>query len=763
MNSTAHRPASPVAVFLAGLQAGMIGICWMLAWLGLSAMGQSRSFWTAENLMASVFHGGAAIRRGFGCSTLSGIALYLLVYSLLGAGFAVAVRNRFTGLGTVLLGVLFSVGWYCLWFRALGQTLMPLVWLLHAESSTAFGHVIFGAWLARFPAYLPKPEPPAADGGVAEQSDEAIPTDPQVSGAEQLHQLQFDFFGRRVELADAEAADLAAARAFAFGSAALAALPAGLQHVSQGSQVGIFLLGFLFFPRSLRPQPASGVDPFAQFHLGARTGNIGHAARRHVAFLVLGDIFVEAGGNQLPHAETQTALLDIEFEHLRLDYLPGVQHVLGMIDALLGADIAHVDHALDALGHLHERAELLDAGHRALDHRAHGKFLRRVGPGIAQRLFETERNAPVRRIDAEHDHVHRIAGVDHIGGLAHLLGPGHLGEMHQAFDALLQFDESAEIGDARHATLDALAYLVLVGDQVPGVRLELLEPERNAFLAGIDLEDARLHLVADLEDVGGLVDAAPGDVGHMQQGIDAADIDEGAVIGQAAHRALHGLAFLDLGVALVLVGALFLFEDGAAVHHHIFIGDIELDDAAADFLADELFHFGGISSAATRRRHEGANTHIDADATFDHGGDHAGDGGLVGEHLLQRGPVLRPLHLEAGKLVVALLVAALDGDRHLVAQLGRVAGGLELGEGNGAFGLVADIEEDRFAGDGDYRALQSALTLFAYAMGVRLFVLGENIAKRLVRLVSGWGLRIDRPILIHDAWVGHGTFSHIVA
>jgi len=88
MNSTAHRPAKPLAVFLAGLQAGMIGICWMLAWLGLSAMGQRRSFWTAENLMASVFHGDAAIRRGFGFSTLSGIALYLLIYSLLGALFA---------------------------------------------------------------------------------------------------------------------------------------------------------------------------------------------------------------------------------------------------------------------------------------------------------------------------------------------------------------------------------------------------------------------------------------------------------------------------------------------------------------------------------------------------------------------------------------------------------------------------------------------------------------------------------------------------
>jgi hypothetical protein len=210
MNSTAQRPASPLAVFLAGLQAGMIGICWMLAWLGLSAMGQRRSFWTAENLMASVFHGGAAIRGDFGFTTLSGIALYLLVYSLLGAGFALAVRHRFTGLGTVLVGVLFSVGWYYLWFRSLGQTVMPLVWLLHAEGSTAFGHVIFGASIARFPVYLPKPEQPAADTPIteqrsplpdrvpagpgsdgarpaaeapaaAEQGDEAIPTDPELN------------------------------------------------------------------------------------------------------------------------------------------------------------------------------------------------------------------------------------------------------------------------------------------------------------------------------------------------------------------------------------------------------------------------------------------------------------------------------------------------------------------------------------------------------------------------------------------------------
>jgi hypothetical protein len=153
----------------------------MLAWLGLSALGQRRSFWTAENLMASVFHGGAAIRRGFGFSTLSGIALYLLIYSLLGALFALVVRNRFTGIGTVLLGVLVSVGWYWVWFRALGQSLMPLVWLLHAENSTAFGHVLFGALIARFPAYLPKLSPAVSDAPAIESDGEAAPPGPGLS------------------------------------------------------------------------------------------------------------------------------------------------------------------------------------------------------------------------------------------------------------------------------------------------------------------------------------------------------------------------------------------------------------------------------------------------------------------------------------------------------------------------------------------------------------------------------------------------------
>src|ERR1035437_5115072 len=100
-----------------------------------------------------------------------------------------------------------------------------------------------------------------------------------------------------------------------------------------------------------------------------------------------------------------------------------------------------------------------------------------------------------------------------------------------------------------------------------GCSWSCLSPSEMRFLAGSTLRIRASTLSPTLRASAGLGLRAP-----VQQGIHSADIDEGAVIGQAAHRAVHGLAFLDLGVALVLVGALVLFENGTAIHHHALLG-----------------------------------------------------------------------------------------------------------------------------------------------------------------------------------------------
>jgi hypothetical protein len=156
--ATESRSATTTSVFLAGLQAGMIAVGWMLAWMGVSAKWQGRGFWTSENLMASVLYGDAAIRLGFAFSTIAGLALYLILYSLLGALLATALRSRLTGLGTLLASILFALGWYYFFFHTVGKAVVPLVALLHSERPTVFGHVIYGGLVARFHAFLPRPE-----------------------------------------------------------------------------------------------------------------------------------------------------------------------------------------------------------------------------------------------------------------------------------------------------------------------------------------------------------------------------------------------------------------------------------------------------------------------------------------------------------------------------------------------------------------------------------------------------------------------------
>ena len=111
--------------------------------------------------MASVFYGGEAIRAGLASTTFSGLALYLLLYSLLGALFAAAFRNRLSRLRLTLAGILFGLGWYFLSFRLIWSAIAPLVTLLHIESTTMWGHAIYGALVARYPLYYAmEAEPP---------------------------------------------------------------------------------------------------------------------------------------------------------------------------------------------------------------------------------------------------------------------------------------------------------------------------------------------------------------------------------------------------------------------------------------------------------------------------------------------------------------------------------------------------------------------------------------------------------------------------
>jgi hypothetical protein len=152
------RQPAVISSLLAGLQSGMLGVCWMLAWLGINSEIQNRSFWISLNLMATAFYGSGAIRTGFSWQTATGLALYLVVYSSIGALFAALVRTRFSAAHTLLIATLFGVIWYYASFGLLWKQLLPLVAQLHPGRSMLLGHLLFGVILGRYPIYLARLE-----------------------------------------------------------------------------------------------------------------------------------------------------------------------------------------------------------------------------------------------------------------------------------------------------------------------------------------------------------------------------------------------------------------------------------------------------------------------------------------------------------------------------------------------------------------------------------------------------------------------------
>ena len=201
-------------------------------------------------------------------------------------------------------------------------------------------------------------------------------------------------------------------------------------------------------------------------------------------------------------------------------------------------------HAVDAAIEADEQAELGDVADRTFDHRA----LRMRGeeriPGVVLGLLEAERDAALVGIDLEDLNLDLLAGGDDLAGVDVLLGPAHLGDVDQAFDARLQLHEGAVVGDVRDGALEAGADRILGLDRRPRIGLQLLHAEADALRLRVDADDLHLHRVADVEDLGRMVDAAPGHVGDVQQAVDAAEVDEGAVVGDVLDETVDHLAFL---------------------------------------------------------------------------------------------------------------------------------------------------------------------------------------------------------------------------
>ena len=181
----------------------------------------------------------------------------------------------------------------------------------------------------------------------------------------------------------------------------------------------------------------------------------------------------------------------------------------------------------------------------------------------------------------------------------------------------------------------------------------------------------------------------------MQQAIDTAQIDKGAVIGEVLDDALPHHAFFQHPQQLFALDAVGGFHHRAAGYHDIVAFLIELDNLEFEGFVLEMGGLPNRTHVHQGPRQEGAHAiEIDGEAALDLAADHAGDRFVVLEGGFQHHPGFCATGLFPGQTGRAEPVLdRLQGHLNLVADGNR---GLalfieELAEGDDAFGLQASV------------------------------------------------------------------------
>src|SRR6202012_562530 len=323
-----------------------------------------------------------------------------------------------------------------------------------------------------------------------------------------------------------------------------------------------------------------------------------------------------------------------------------------------------------------------------------------------------------------------------LAGVHVLLGPRHFRDVDQAFDAGLEFDERAVVGDVGDAAMEAGVQRIFRLDALPRIIQELLHAKRDAVRLVVDLDDLDLHGLADGQHLGRVVDTPPGDVGDMQQAIDAAEVDERTVIGDVLDDAVDHLTLFEvLHQLLALLGA-GLFQNGAARHHDVAAAAIHLEDLERLRVVHQRRNVADRTDVYLRARQEGDRAvEVDREAALDLIEDDAVNLLVVVEGLLELAPAFLAARLVARQHGFAERVLdAIEEHFDLVADLEFVfaAGPGEFAQRHAAFGLQADVDDGHVLFNRNHLALDDRAFLKVAAGEGLVEHRGEIIAGRII-------------------------------
>src|SRR6185369_14512723 len=217
---------------------------------------------------------------------------------------------------------------------------------------------------------------------------------------------------------------------------------------------------------------------------------------------------------------------------------------------------------------LDKRAEVRQISDASMNARANlVAFMQRL-PRVLLHLLHAETDATRPRIDTQHFNLDHVAGIDDLARMLHALGPAHFRNVDESFDARLELNKRTIISNARNAPAHPRTNWETFFDAGPRIGQQLLVTERDALAVTIKLQHFDLDRVADFEQLIRVLQPSPRHISHVQQAVDAAEIDESAVVSQVLDLALDHDVFFDLLKRLIFPASVLLLDNSFARQHN---------------------------------------------------------------------------------------------------------------------------------------------------------------------------------------------------
>src|SRR5690606_38938154 len=138
--------------------------------------------------------------------------------------------------------------------------------------------------------------------------------------------------------------------------------------------------------------------------------------------------------------------------------------------------------------------------------RSYRVLLQKRIPRIGLELLQSERDLLLVLVDIQNLAVDDLPEGNDLRGMLDRLGPGHLRDMDEPLDPMLDLDECAVVGEGDDLPLYDLPFDDLLVDGIPRVWRELLQAERDTLPLLIVVEDDNLDILIELDNLRRMVD-----------------------------------------------------------------------------------------------------------------------------------------------------------------------------------------------------------------------------------------------------------------